>query len=109
MCKREFLHILHTVYFVFRTQQPFFLQLYSSSIFCLHISVYLLFLTLPSLCVVYQVNGLVVQGLQHSDVVAAIKSGGDELQLLVVDPDTEAFFRSCQVIPTEEHLTGKQL
>ncbi|KAG7324948.1 hypothetical protein KOW79_011264 [Hemibagrus wyckioides] len=55
---------------------------------------------------VVQVNGLVVQGLQHSDVVGAIKSGGDELQLLVVDPDTEAFFRSCQVIPSEEHLTG---
>ncbi|KAK3560001.1 hypothetical protein QTP86_033746 [Hemibagrus guttatus] len=55
---------------------------------------------------VLQVNAVAVQGLQHSDVVAAIKAGGDELQLLVVDPDTEAFFRSCQVLPTEEHLTG---
>ncbi|XP_026770591.3 Na(+)/H(+) exchange regulatory cofactor NHE-RF1a isoform X1 [Pangasianodon hypophthalmus] len=55
---------------------------------------------------VVQVNGLPVQGLQHSEVVAAIKAGGDELRLLVVDPDTEAFFSSCQVLPTEEHLTG---
>ncbi|XP_060752387.1 Na(+)/H(+) exchange regulatory cofactor NHE-RF1a [Tachysurus vachellii] len=55
---------------------------------------------------VVQVNGIAVHGLQHSEVVAAIKAGGDELQLLVVDPDTEAFFMSCQVLPTEEHLTG---
>lgn len=55
---------------------------------------------------VVQVNGVSVHGMQHSDVVGAIKSGGDELRLLVVDPDTEAFFYSCQVLPTEEHLTG---
>lgn len=69
---------------------------------------YQLFLTLWYLCIVIQVNGVPVQGLQHSEVVAAIKAGGDELQLLVVDPETEAFFSSCQVLPTEEHLTGKQ-
>ncbi|TSK14846.1 Na(+)/H(+) exchange regulatory cofactor NHE-RF1 [Bagarius yarrelli] len=57
---------------------------------------------------VVQVNGMAVHGLQHSEVVAAIKAGGDELHLLVMDPDTEAFFNSCQVLPTEEHLTGKQ-
>ncbi|XP_072523616.1 Na(+)/H(+) exchange regulatory cofactor NHE-RF1a isoform X2 [Salminus brasiliensis] len=55
---------------------------------------------------VVQVNGTPVQGMQHSDVVAAIKAGGDELRLLVVDPDTEAFFSSCEVLPTEEHITG---
>ncbi|XP_066522398.1 Na(+)/H(+) exchange regulatory cofactor NHE-RF1a [Hoplias malabaricus] len=55
---------------------------------------------------VVQVNGMCLQGMQHSEVVAAIKAGGDELRLLVVDPDTEAFFSSCQVVPTEEHLTG---
>lgn len=55
---------------------------------------------------VVQVNGVSVHGMQHSDVVATIKAGGDELRLLVVDPDTEAFFSSCQVLPTEEHLTG---
>uniref|UniRef100_W5KWP0 Na(+)/H(+) exchange regulatory cofactor NHE-RF n=1 Tax=Astyanax mexicanus TaxID=7994 RepID=W5KWP0_ASTMX len=55
---------------------------------------------------VVQVNGVSVHGMQHSDVVGAIKTGGDELRLLVVDPDTEAYFNSCQVLPTEEHLTG---
>lgn len=49
-----------------------------------------------------------VQGMQHSEVVAAIKAGGDELRLLVVDRETEAFFSSCLVLPTEEHLTGKR-
>ncbi|XP_053496371.1 Na(+)/H(+) exchange regulatory cofactor NHE-RF1a [Ictalurus furcatus] len=55
---------------------------------------------------VVQVNGIPVQGFQHSEVVAAIKAGGDELRMLVVDPETEAFFSSCRVLPTEEHLTG---
>ncbi|XP_026858485.2 Na(+)/H(+) exchange regulatory cofactor NHE-RF1a [Electrophorus electricus] len=55
---------------------------------------------------VVEVNGVSVLGMQHSDVVAAIKAGGDELRMLVVDPDTEAFFSQCQVQPTEQHLTG---
>ncbi|KAI4897190.1 hypothetical protein NFI96_014899 [Prochilodus magdalenae] len=55
---------------------------------------------------VVQVNGEPVHGMQHSDVVGAIKAGGDDLRLLVVDPETEAYFSRCQVIPTEEHLTG---
>ncbi|XP_036428343.1 Na(+)/H(+) exchange regulatory cofactor NHE-RF1a [Colossoma macropomum] len=55
---------------------------------------------------VVQVNGVSVQSMQHSEVVAAIKAGGDELRLLVVDPDADAFFSSCGVLPTEEHLTG---
>lgn len=53
-----------------------------------------------------QVNGVSVHGLQHSEVVGAIKAGGDETKLLVVDPETDAFFVSCQVLPTEKHLTG---
>uniref|UniRef100_A0AAY4A7S7 Na(+)/H(+) exchange regulatory cofactor NHE-RF n=1 Tax=Denticeps clupeoides TaxID=299321 RepID=A0AAY4A7S7_9TELE len=57
---------------------------------------------------IIRVNGASVQGMQHSEVVAAIKAGGDETRLLVVDPDTDAFFRSCQVLPTEEHLTEVQ-
>ncbi|KAA0725028.1 Na(+)/H(+) exchange regulatory cofactor NHE-RF1 [Triplophysa tibetana] len=55
---------------------------------------------------IVQVNGVPVHELQHSEVVAAIKAGGDETKLLVVDPETEAFFTSCQVLPTEKHLTG---
>lgn len=55
---------------------------------------------------ILQVNGVSVTGMQHSEVVAAIKAGGDESSLLVVDAETEEFFKRCNVLPTEEHLTG---
>lgn len=48
-----------------------------------------------------------VEGKTHSDVVAAIKAGGRETRLLVVDPDADAFFKKCKVRPTSEHLTGE--
>lgn len=47
-----------------------------------------------------------MDGKQHADVVAAIKAGGDDTTLLVVDPETDAFFKKCRVTPTAEHLTG---
>ncbi|XP_026171044.1 Na(+)/H(+) exchange regulatory cofactor NHE-RF1a [Mastacembelus armatus] len=53
-----------------------------------------------------QVNGVSVIRMQHSEVVAAIKAGGDETRLLVVDPKTDEFFNGCNVLPTEEHITG---
>nr|XP_020464582.1 Na(+)/H(+) exchange regulatory cofactor NHE-RF1-like [Monopterus albus] len=53
-----------------------------------------------------QVNGMSVAGMQHSEVVAAIKAGGDETRLLVVDAETDEFFKRCDVQPTEEHMTG---
>lgn len=46
-------------------------------------------------------------GMQHPEVVAAIKAGGDETTLLVVDVEAEEFFKRCDVLPTEEHVTGK--
>lgn len=55
-----------------------------------------------------QVNGLSVVHMQHSEVVAAIKAGGAETKLLVVDAETEEFFKRCNVLPTEEHVTGKK-
>lgn len=55
---------------------------------------------------IIQVNGVPVMGMQHSEVVAAIKAGGDECRLLVVDAEAEEFFKSCNVEPTEEHLRG---
>ncbi|XP_011476646.1 Na(+)/H(+) exchange regulatory cofactor NHE-RF1 isoform X2 [Oryzias latipes] len=55
---------------------------------------------------IVQVNGVSVEGKAHSDVVAAIKAGGRETRLLVVDPDADAFFKKCKVRPTSEHLTG---
>lgn len=53
-----------------------------------------------------QVNGVLVEGKQHAEVVATIKAGGDNTSLLVVDPDTDAFFKKCRVTPSAEHLTG---
>uniref|UniRef100_UPI003AAC1613 Na(+)/H(+) exchange regulatory cofactor NHE-RF1a isoform X1 n=1 Tax=Centroberyx gerrardi TaxID=166262 RepID=UPI003AAC1613 len=55
---------------------------------------------------IVQVNSMSVLGMQHSEVVMAIKAGGDETSLLVVDPETDDFFKSCNAVPTEEHLTG---
>lgn len=56
-----------------------------------------------------QVNGVSVVGMQHAEVVAAIKVGGDMTKLLVVDEEADEFFKRCHVLPTEEHLTGMTL
>uniref|UniRef100_A0ACB8EKR7 Uncharacterized protein n=2 Tax=Sphaerodactylus townsendi TaxID=933632 RepID=A0ACB8EKR7_9SAUR len=55
---------------------------------------------------IIEVNGLSMEGKQHSDVVTAIKAGGDETKLLVVDNLTDEFFKKCKVLPSEEHLAG---
>ncbi|KFO93127.1 Na(+)/H(+) exchange regulatory cofactor NHE-RF1, partial [Buceros rhinoceros silvestris] len=55
---------------------------------------------------IIEVNGVSVEGKQHSDVVAAIKAGGDETRLLVVDALTDEFFKKCKVVPSEQHLAG---
>lgn len=55
---------------------------------------------------IVQVNGVSVVGMQHAEVVAAIKAGGDETTLLVVDAEAEEFFKRCNVLPTVEHVTG---
>ncbi|XP_076616265.1 Na(+)/H(+) exchange regulatory cofactor NHE-RF1-like isoform X2 [Chaetodon auriga] len=55
---------------------------------------------------IVEVNGVSVVSMQHSEVVAAIKAGGDETRLLVVDAEAEEFFNRCNVLPTEEHVTG---
>ncbi|XP_036936390.1 Na(+)/H(+) exchange regulatory cofactor NHE-RF1a [Acanthopagrus latus] len=55
---------------------------------------------------IIQVNRVSVIGMQHSEVVAAIKAGGDETTMLVVDAETDEFFKRCNVLPTEEHVTG---
>lgn len=48
-----------------------------------------------------------MEGKQHGDVVCAIKAGGDETKLLVVDKETDEFFKKCKVIPSQEHLNGE--
>ncbi|KAL4657894.1 Na(+)/H(+) exchange regulatory cofactor NHE-RF1-like [Arapaima gigas] len=56
---------------------------------------------------IIQVNGESVEGKQHGEVVEAIRAGGEQTALLVVDPDTDAFFKKCQTSPTEQHISGK--
>nr|XP_047920509.1 Na(+)/H(+) exchange regulatory cofactor NHE-RF1 [Anser cygnoides] len=55
---------------------------------------------------IVEVNGASVEGKQHANVVAAIKDGGDETRLLVVDVLTDEFFKKCKVVPSEAHLAG---
>ncbi|XP_004693532.1 PREDICTED: Na(+)/H(+) exchange regulatory cofactor NHE-RF1 [Condylura cristata] len=55
---------------------------------------------------IVEVNGVCMEGKHHGDVVAAIKAGGDEAKLLVVDKETDEFFKKCKVVPTREHLDG---
>ncbi|XP_026864955.2 Na(+)/H(+) exchange regulatory cofactor NHE-RF1 [Electrophorus electricus] len=55
---------------------------------------------------IIQVNGVFVEGKLHSEVVAAIRAGGDETTLLVVDPDADAYFKKCCVVPKPEHVSG---
>ncbi|PNI32508.1 SLC9A3R1 isoform 3, partial [Pan troglodytes] len=33
---------------------------------------------------------------------------GDETKLLVVDRETDEFFKKCRVTPSQEHLNGEQ-
>ncbi|XP_017277262.1 Na(+)/H(+) exchange regulatory cofactor NHE-RF2 [Kryptolebias marmoratus] len=51
-----------------------------------------------------EVNGVNIEGMKHSEVVAFIKKGGDETWLLVVDPDTDEHFKKSGVIPTISHV-----
>ncbi|KAM6163358.1 Na(+)/H(+) exchange regulatory cofactor NHE-RF1 [Rhynchocyon petersi] len=55
---------------------------------------------------IVEVNGVCMEGKQHGDVVSAIKGGGDETKLLVVDRETDEFFKKCKVIPSQQHLDG---
>ena len=52
-------------------------------------------------------NGENIEGMRHAEVVAFIKNGGEETRLLVVDPDTDEYFKRMGVIPTIYHLRGK--
>uniref|UniRef100_A0A8C5CGV5 EBP50 C-terminal domain-containing protein n=1 Tax=Gadus morhua TaxID=8049 RepID=A0A8C5CGV5_GADMO len=53
------------------------------------------------------VNSMSVAGMQHAEVVATIKAGGEDTSMLVVDSEADAYFTSCNVLPTEEHLRGR--
>ncbi|KAL2087011.1 hypothetical protein ACEWY4_018070 [Coilia grayii] len=51
-----------------------------------------------------EVNGMNIEHLTHSEVVAVIRRGGKETTLLVVDPDTDQLFKRLSITPTNKHL-----
>uniref|UniRef100_A0A3B5MJV1 PDZ domain-containing protein n=1 Tax=Xiphophorus couchianus TaxID=32473 RepID=A0A3B5MJV1_9TELE len=53
-----------------------------------------------------EVNGVNIEGMRHTEVVAFIKKGGNETWLLVVDPETDGDFKRRGVIPTISHVNG---
>ncbi|XP_077305497.1 Na(+)/H(+) exchange regulatory cofactor NHE-RF2 [Lithobates pipiens] len=53
-----------------------------------------------------EVNGQNVDNIKHSEVVANIKSKENETTLLVVDPDTDDYFKKLGVTPTEAYIKG---
>lgn len=61
----------------------------------------------PLICFsLFQVNGVNIGGLRHSEVVELIKSRGNEVRLLVVDQETDELFHRLQITPTGKHITG---
>ncbi|KAK6476172.1 Na(+)/H(+) exchange regulatory cofactor NHE-RF2-like isoform X1 [Huso huso] len=51
-----------------------------------------------------EVNGVNIEDRKHSEVVAFIKSRGDEARLLVVDQQADEYFKKLGVTPTERHV-----
>lgn len=50
-----------------------------------------------------EVNGVNIEGLRHSEVVALIRAGGGEVRLLVVDQETDELFHRLGLTPTIDH------
>ncbi|XP_027873495.1 Na(+)/H(+) exchange regulatory cofactor NHE-RF2 [Xiphophorus couchianus] len=53
---------------------------------------------------IVEVNGVNTKGLRHSEVVALIRSRGDEVSLLVVDQETDELFHRLGITPTITHI-----
>lgn len=54
-----------------------------------------------------QVNGVNIEGLRHSEVVALIRAGGEEVHLLVVDQETDELFHRLGITPATSHIKGQ--
>ncbi|KAI5619124.1 Na(+)/H(+) exchange regulatory cofactor NHE-RF2-like [Silurus asotus] len=53
-----------------------------------------------------EVNGVNIEGMRHTEVVAFIKRGGNETHLLVVDPETDEHFNKLGITPSSSHVKG---
>lgn len=47
-----------------------------------------------------QVNGIDVQSLRHAQVVELIQAAGNEVRLLVVDPETDELYLNLGLMAT---------
>lgn len=53
-----------------------------------------------------EVNGQNIENMKHSEVVANIKSKDNETKLLVIDQETDDYFKKLGIAPTEAHGKG---
>ncbi|XP_054460895.1 Na(+)/H(+) exchange regulatory cofactor NHE-RF2 [Anoplopoma fimbria] len=53
-----------------------------------------------------EVNGVNIEGLRHSEVVALIRAEGEEVRFLVVDQETDELFHRLGITPTTSHVKG---
>ncbi|XP_031720708.1 LOW QUALITY PROTEIN: Na(+)/H(+) exchange regulatory cofactor NHE-RF2 [Anarrhichthys ocellatus] len=53
---------------------------------------------------IVEVNGVNIEGLRHSEVVALIRAGGGEVRVLVVDQETDELFHRLGITPTISHV-----
>ncbi|XP_029298623.1 Na(+)/H(+) exchange regulatory cofactor NHE-RF2 [Cottoperca gobio] len=51
-----------------------------------------------------EVNGVNISGQRHSEVVALIREGGEEVRFLVVDQETDELFQRLRMTPTASHV-----
>ncbi|XP_054636301.1 Na(+)/H(+) exchange regulatory cofactor NHE-RF2 [Dunckerocampus dactyliophorus] len=51
-----------------------------------------------------EVNGVNIEGLKHSEVVALIRAGEQQVRLLVVDQETDELFHRLGITPTARHV-----
>lgn len=52
-------------------------------------------------------NGVNLEGMRHSEVVALIKEGGEVVRLLVMDQETDELFLTLGLPPTISHEKGQ--
>ncbi|KAM9856809.1 Na(+)/H(+) exchange regulatory cofactor NHE-RF2 [Aulostomus maculatus] len=51
-----------------------------------------------------EVNGVNIEGLRHSEVVALIRAAGEEVRLLLVDQETDELFLRLGITPTTDRV-----
>nr|XP_002129232.1 Na(+)/H(+) exchange regulatory cofactor NHE-RF1 [Ciona intestinalis] len=55
---------------------------------------------------IIEINGVNMEYERHASLVAAIKESGTDVELLVVDDQTDRFFKLCDVTPSSVHVEG---